>query len=206
MPPPWFKSRGYKHFDVPVSAAFAEQFEQSKGIDSHAWSPLIQYVKRVKRYKPLKAQTVYKERPIMYASHRDACILSKYAASLTNKLDSFYEVNGLSTNVIGYRRLGKSNYHFSADAYRFAMEKAQCVVLCFDITGFFDHLDHRLLKDRLERLLNVKELPQDWYQVFRHVTKYSYVSRDALAAHPIFAAKFKSNVSGEMDPDFRTGG
>ena len=128
----------------------------------------------------------------MYASHRDACILSKFASDLTRRLDDFYEREGLGTNVIGYRRLGKSNYDFSADAYRFAKAHSPCVVLCFDITGFFDHLDHRLLKARLKRLLGVAELSDDWYAVFRHVTRFRHVSRDALAAHPEFGSRLKS--------------
>ena len=128
----------------------------------------------------------------MYASHRDACILSKFAFDLTRKLDDFYEREGLANNVIGYRRLGKSNYDFSADAYRFAQAHSPCVVLCFDITGFFDHLDHRLLKERLKWLLGVAELSRDWFAVFRHVTRFYSVTRVALAAHPEFGLRLKS--------------
>ena len=112
MKPPWFVERGYKHFDAPVGRLFAQRLQDGASIDAHSWSPLIDYVKRVKRYKPKEGRTVYKELPIMYASHRDACILSKFAFDLTRKLDDFYEREGLTTNVIGYRRLGKSNTIF----------------------------------------------------------------------------------------------
>ena len=60
-----------------------------------------------------------------------------------------------------------------------------------DITGFFDNLDHAILKDRLKRLLGVKELAPDWYAVFRHVTKFSNVKREALEDHPTFSKKLK---------------
>jgi RNA-directed DNA polymerase len=192
MRPAWFSKRGYKHFDAPVGELYACGVEAGSSIDEHAWSPLIHYEKRVKRYKPTNGKTVYKVRPIMYASHRDACILSKYACELTRRLDDFYEGEGLASNVIGYRRLGKSNYDFSADAYRFAKANAPCVVLCFDITGFFDHLDHHLLKKNLKQLLGTPELSKDWYRVFRHVTRYHYVSREALAAHPDIGPRLKS--------------
>jgi RNA-directed DNA polymerase len=192
MTPPWFLKRGYKHFDAPVGELFAQRLHHGACINSHSWSPLIHYVKRVKRYKPLDGHTVYKPRPIMYASHRDACILAKYAFDVTRKLDELYEREGLTSNVIGYRRLGKSNYNFSADAYRFAKARAPCVVLCFDISGFFDHLDHRILKDRLRQLLGGSELPLDWYKVFRQVTRFSYVNRDELTAHANFGPKLKS--------------
>ena len=127
----------------------------------------------------------------MYASHRDACILARYAHDLSNRLDEFYKANDLSGNVIAYRRLGRSNYDFSADAYLYCLEHTPCVVLCFDITGFFDNLDHGILKARLKSILGRDELPDDWYKVFRHVTKFRKVERDSLAAHPIFGLKLK---------------
>ena len=75
----------------------------------------------------------------MYASHRDACILSKYASDLTALLDAHYVASQLETYVIAYRQLGRANYDFAADAYKFALRKSPCVVMCFDVTGFFDN-------------------------------------------------------------------
>ena len=127
----------------------------------------------------------------MFASHRDACILGKYTFDMGGLLDNHYVQSGLDKHIIAYRKLGRANYHFSADAYRFAKDHAPCVVLCFDITGFFDNLDHGILKNRLKRLLAVDELPDDWYAVFRHVTKFSKVERSALEANEDFAARMK---------------
>ena len=42
----------------------------------------------------------------MFASHRDACILSKYSADLVARLDCWYAANGLDDTVIAYRSLG----------------------------------------------------------------------------------------------------
>jgi len=85
----------------------------------------------------------------MYASHRDACILSYYARQLTDLLDQRYQSNGLNDAVIAYRSLGKSNYNFAAKALEFAKANAPCVALCFDVTGFFDNIDHKILKRTL---------------------------------------------------------
>ena len=159
----WFKPRGYVHFDAPVGKAFAEKVLDPAFVAKHSWLPLIHYTKRTKRYKAKKGnkgKTVFKDRPIMYASHRDACILSKYAWDLTTALDAHYETFGLGQHVIAYRKLGRANYHFSADAFKFARAKPS-VVLCYDITGFFDSLDHKILKERLKRIIQVGELPQD---------------------------------------------
>ena len=196
----WFKTRGYRHFDAPVGQGYADTVCDPHFVARHSWLPLILYVKRVKRYKPrladdgktrLKGETVIKPRDIMFASHRDACILSKYTFDLSRLLDQHYVQSGLDGNVIAYRKLGRANYHFSADAYRFAQSRNRCVVLCFDITGFFGNLDHGILKNRLKRLLGVDELPDDWYAVFRHVTKYSKVERAALRANEDFAKRMK---------------
>jgi RNA-directed DNA polymerase len=184
----WFKARGYAHFDAAVGAHYAQSVGKSL-VERHSWSPLISYTKRIKRYKPSLGKTQYKEREIMYASHRDSCILSKYSHELTGLLNKYYEEEKLENSVIAYRALGKANYDFSADAYRFATAHAPCLMLCFDVTGFFDNLDHKLLKERLKRILNVKELPKDWYSVFRHVTRYHHVRKDALAQHPKFGPK-----------------
>jgi RNA-directed DNA polymerase len=128
----------------------------------------------------------------MYASHRDACILSKYAHDLTERLDAFYDVNNLSDHIIAYRKLGKANYSFSSEAYRFALKHSPCVVLCFDITGFFDNLDHSLLKTRLKLLLGVSKLSDDWFKVFRSVTKYRSIELSDLEAHPLFGARIRA--------------
>jgi RNA-directed DNA polymerase len=58
--------------------------------------------------------------------------------------------------------------------------------LCYDVSGFFDTIDHAILKNRLKRILQVAELPQDWFAILRHVTRYSAVRRQALADHPRF--------------------
>lgn len=189
----WFRPRGYKHFDAPVGDAFADKACDPAFVENHAWSPLIHYVKRVKRYKPKTGKTEYKDRPIMFASHRDACILAKYASDIGDKLDEHYKASGLHQNIIAYRRLGRANYHFSADAHRFAKEAGECVILCFDIAGFFDNLDHGILKDRLKRLLGVSELSKDWFTVFRHVTKFRRVERTGLESNEVFKARLKAD-------------
>jgi RNA-directed DNA polymerase len=188
---PWFQSSGYRHLDVPIGKAFADTTANADFVATHSWLPLIKYIKRTKRYKPKNGKTVFKERPIMYASHRDACILKRYARHLSELLDSHYIANGLDSAVIAYRKLGKANYNFSADAFRFAKRTMPCVVLCFDITGFFDNLDHRILKDRLKRILGTKELSSDWYAVFRAVTQYRMIERSDLQGHSKFGPRLR---------------
>lgn len=134
----------------------------------------------------------------MYASHRDACILSKYAADLTKRLDALYESDGLSENVVAYRRLGLANFDFSAEAQKFVRSQSSCVALCFDITGFFDNLDHSILKSRLKSILDVSHLPADWYAIFRHVTKFSSISRASLSANQEFKKRIAQDTKAPI--------
>jgi hypothetical protein len=127
----------------------------------------------------------------MYASHRDACILSYYSFLLTRILDERYKSHGIDGAVIAYRSLGKSNYDFTADALKFAQQNAPCVVKCFDVTGFFDNLNHSLLKKALIGALGGIGLTDDWYAVFKSIARFRHISRDDLNGHPIFSERMK---------------
>ena len=126
----------------------------------------------------------------MYASHRDACVLSYYAHELNQRLDNFYKTHGIDDNVIAYRALGKGNYDFSAETYSYATANAPVFILAIDVRGFYDNLDHSFLKNRLKRILEVTSLLDDWYKVFRFATKFHYVQKEDLEANPTFAARF----------------
>lgn len=195
MSPDWLKPRRYRHFDLPVNEAFAQKAMNPAVVSRHAFSPLIHYTKTETRYKKCpktRVRTItQKERPIKYAAHRDACILSYYAHQINQALDTRYEAMGISDNVIAYRALGRGNYDFAAEAMAYAQAEAPVVILAFDITSFFDTLDHGLLKRRLKSLLGVHELSDDWYKVFRSVTQFHYVNLEELKAHPAFRPRLK---------------
>lgn len=143
-------------------------------------------------YGRARGWTVIGRSSIKYAAHRDACILSYYAHQLNQALYSRYEELGISDNVIAYRALGRGNYDFAAEAMAYAQNKAPVVILAFDITSFFDTLDHALLKQRLKSLLGVAELSDDWYKVFRSVTRFHYVDLEELKTHEVFGQRLKA--------------
>lgn len=188
--PSWFKPRRYRHFDVPIGSEWATALTPGQVV-AHPWSPLLHWIKETPRYRPLEGKTVVKARDIMHASHRDACILSKYSHELTGRLDAWYAANGLHEAVIAYRSLSKSNYHFAATAQAYVRDQYSVEAMCFDVTGFFDNIDHVRLKRRLKWLLEVDELPDDWHRVLRSVTRYSHVCKADLKAHPVFGLRLK---------------
>ncbi|MHB0704170.1 reverse transcriptase/maturase family protein [Roseomonas mucosa] len=191
MKPAWYRKRRYKHFDHPVSDRFIHLATEVGFAQKHAFSPLIKYLREQKRYKRAEKQTVIKIRPIMYASHRDACILSYYASLLNVYLDKRYDDTNISESVIAYRALGRANYHFAADAYHFAKENSPVKILAFDVTGFFDNLDHLLLKNRLKNLLSVDKLNGDWYAIYKYMTNFHYIDLDDLKSHHLFGERIR---------------
>lgn len=178
-PPSWFKKRAYKHFDLPVKANRACELVEEAYVKKHSFLPLLRYIKSVKRYKynsETRQRTItYKKRPIAYSSHRDACILSCYAEKLHSKLEGKYKDSGISDCVIAYRKLKKANYDFAAEAFSFARDNSPVKIIAFDVKGFFENLSHPKLKEKLKSLLDQKSLSDDWYKVFRYITKYHYI-------------------------------
>ncbi len=195
MSPDWLTPRRYRHFDLPVNEAFAQKAMNPAVVSRHAFSPLIHYTKTETRYKKCSKTGVrtitQKERPIKYAGHRDACVLSYYAHQINQALDTLYKVMGVSDNVIAYRALGRGNYDFAAEVMAYAQAETPVVILAFDITSFFDTLDHCLLKQRLKSLLGTHELSDDWYKVFRSITWFHYVDLGELKTHPVFGQRLK---------------
>lgn len=193
----WFRPRRYRHFDHPVGESFARKVTSPSFVCTHSFSPLIHYFKEEKRYKRRDHKTRVKARPIMYASHRDACILSYYSSLLTDLLEEEYAQSGVGESAVAYRSLGKANYHFAAEVFAFAKENAPVAILAYDVTGFFDNLDHRLLKRQLRSILRCQNLPDDWYKVFRYITRFSYVTVDDLKAVP--------SIAKSMETDYERG-
>lgn len=193
----WFKSRGYRHFDMPVGEKFASKVMHPGFVLKHSFVPLIHYTKSEKRYKKCPktgTRTITsKDRPIKYASHRDACILSYYASEMNKLLDVHYDTAGLSDSVLAYRALGRGNYDFSAEVFGYAKTYAPVTILAFDVSSFFDNLDHALLRRRLKALLGVTSLPEHWMRVFRSITAFHYVEMEELKANPTFATRLKEN-------------
>ncbi|MFS2167674.1 hypothetical protein ACCD09_28505, partial [Variovorax sp. Varisp62] len=118
---------------------------------------------------------VSKERPISYASHVDSHIYAFYTESLNGLYEAKLQELGLEENVMAFRALGKSNVDIAKLAFDRIKSRKKSVALALDITGFFDNLDHHILKISWQNLLNLKQLPKDHFNVFKSISKYSWV-------------------------------
>ena len=126
-----------------------------------------------------------KRRELRFASRRDAYIYSYYRHLLREPYEVALASRGLGDNVIAYRRLvtadgrGKSNIDFALDAFNVIRDYGDAAVVTLDISKFFENIDHELLRQKWCALLGAPELPHDHRAVFRAITRYAIVDRDA---------------------------
>lgn len=127
-----------------------------------------------------------KIRPITYASHRDSDIYSYYSFLLWKKYEKFLEENNLEKNILAYRTVKKeinnkivwkNNIDFSLDIFQDIINIKDCIVFAFDVSWFFDTLDHKILKKELIKVLWENWLTKDWYKIYKNITKFCYVDK-----------------------------
>ncbi|HEY4092684.1 MAG TPA: antiviral reverse transcriptase Drt2 [Luteibacter sp.] len=128
-------------------------------------------------------QVKEKSRPICYASHRDAGLYAYYSEKLTKRYEALLAARGLSDCVTAFRSGdGRCNIHFALDAFNWIEEHRPCTALAYDISSFFDALDHKLLKKKWSEVLGCTELPSDHYSLFRALTRQAKVEQVVLYA------------------------
>jgi hypothetical protein len=205
----WFKDRGYPHFSnkTPISVREKVKHYVSNPIKvaKHSFLPLIFKEIKQRRYKAsdfngelkrshkkLKDGNLVsntKIREILYATHIDAHVYSYYTQKIiTPKYESYLSKNQLlSDSITAYRRIEtedkvkfKNNVHFAKDVFDEIKNRENCVALVLDIENFFPTLNHKKLKLAWAKILGNKTLPKDHYNLFKAVTKFSYVKLDDL--------------------------
>ena len=123
-----------------------------------------------------------KERDIRYASHTDSAIFSVYAQALSELYEEQIKAKGVGDCILAYRGGIGYNVPFAKSLIDEVRKRGNCHVICLDVSGFFDNLDHKMLKGMLCRFLGTSELPEDWYKIFRRITAFEYVLREDIEA------------------------
>jgi hypothetical protein len=181
--PPWFRQRAYLHFDLPIGASRAKLIATSpRQVERHSFYPfiysIVETIKTTRDPKTKKIQRKKKGREISYACHVDSHIYSYYSWLLMRRYEQEISAKQLGQCVLAFRSLGKSNIDFAYGAFEEIAKRQNCEVIAFDIKGFFDNLDHGILKRAWVSLLGKPTLPRDHYTVFRSITRWSRVRRD----------------------------
>ena len=181
------KERTYLHFDQKTSISKAKKFVTSpEQVTSHCFYPFIQNTLITPRFKKDKItgerKWEKKQREIMYASHSDTLIYSYYNILLGLNYEKRLAKEEFKDSVIAYRKLGRSNIDFAQEAFYKISNFGECVVLAFDVSDFFPGLDHQILKESWEFIMNFDDLrkARDHYNVYKSLTRFAYVEKRSL--------------------------
>lgn len=183
-----FKPRYYQHIDKVINIKdVITKVKDKDYVVKHGFYPFISYKLEFKKFtKEINDVTHHhwkiKERPIKYASHIDRCIYQWYSYNLNNKYNEYCNDNNLNQSAIAYRTnlKRKTNIEFAKIAFDFIKQSGECYILVSDFSNFFDYIDHDLLKKYLCEVLSIDKLDEDFYKVFRSMTRYSYIEKQDI--------------------------
>ena len=143
----------------------------STKIVTHSFYPFIHFEKKNSRYGKKGPQ---KPRELYYCSHLDRCVYQRYAFLLNYHYNIWACENNIDDVAIAYRdNLGKNNINFAKHAFDAICSFPQCFILVGDFTNFFDNLEHQYLKKMMCEVLGVERLPQDYFSIFKNITRFS---------------------------------
>lgn len=178
------RPRSYLHLDEhPTREALSKAVADPARVASWQFLPLIATTVVTSKVKRTAKgfQVKEKRRRICYASHWDAALYAHYSQRLTKRYEAILAQKGLQDVVTAFRSAdGRCNIHFALEAFEWIDSRRPCTALAYDISGFFDSLDHRLLRAKWIEVLGTESLPPDHYAIFRSLTRHSLVEREIL--------------------------
>lgn len=173
------KERKYIHFDLPLTEEQRTNVAlASSVILSHSFWPLLGFEsiqRRVKRNELGVVSFEEKKREIKFGSHKDASLLEAYSKILSHEYEKFIASVPFKGCVLAYRTGVGDNVTQARDLFEEIREAKNCHAIALDIKGFFDHIDHSVLKRCLSQVLGSPNIPDDHFYIFRRITKYEWV-------------------------------
>lgn len=170
------RAAGYAHFDEKLGLNSTwDYITNPSQVARHSFFPFIAYEQVFYKVSKKDGKVVVKDkiRQICYSAHIDRCIYQYYGYLLNEKYNEYVDREGICEYVVAYRtNLHKNNIHFAKEAFDF-IKKEECNVIVGDFKGFFDNLDHKYFKRMLCKVLGVEILSNDWYAVYKNITRYS---------------------------------
>lgn len=203
----WFRERNYHHFDDPVGENKARSIvENPRKVSSHSFFPFIKSEIIQRRYIKKERRVKEKRREIAYASHMDSHIFSYYTKKLNSKYEEYIRKLPINDSVIAYRRFNppKCNIDFAYDVFQYTSKSPKCLAIALDVKGFFDNLDHKILKEKWCEVLNKERLPNDHYAVYKAITSFSFVKREDIEREFPKSLKYGKRSRICSIEDFRT--
>ncbi|ALC83086.1 MULTISPECIES: reverse transcriptase domain-containing protein [Bacillus] len=178
-----YRVKGYTHLDNKKSIEKVKNnIQNPRWIAKHGFYPFIHFKIKFHKYNRKLKKPKEKIRKIFYASHIDSFIYKYYGDKLNNHYNSVVEELGINDVAIAYRNnlSGKSNINFAKEVIDFIKAQQNAYIFVADFTNFFDTLDHRYLKEKIRYTLKKETLPDDYYNVFKNITRFSYFIKDTI--------------------------
>ncbi len=196
-----YLKKGYLHFDPRFW--FPDRFKEIKEIVSNpnalakrSFHPFVKIIIETPRFKYNEDEESYsleiKKRPIIFASHKDALVLGFYSYCLTKQYEEYIKRNKFDECVLAYRTdLQKSNIQFAKEVFDYIKNREECVAIALDIKGYFDNIDHLILKEKWCKIID-GNLPDDQYKIYKTLTSFNYVNKAKYIKH--FTPKGKKKL------------
>ncbi|HZG15711.1 MAG TPA: reverse transcriptase domain-containing protein [Candidatus Bathyarchaeia archaeon] len=178
-----YRVKGYTHFDNRISIEkVKDKIQNPCWVSKHGFYPFVHFKIEFQKYNKKDKSKKEKVRKIFYASHIDSFIYKYYGDELNNHYNRIANELGINEVATAYRNnlSGKSNINFAKEVIDFIKRQQNAYVFVADFTNFFDKLDHKYLKDKIKYVIKNNTLPSDYYNVFKNLTKYSYIIRDEI--------------------------
>lgn len=132
-----------------------------------------------------------KIREIFKSSHRDSLLYSYFAFELNKRYNHLLKKYGLYDNILAYRLRqegGDKKYSavFAKEAVDVILNKSPCSCLVWDITDFYNCIDHEQLEKILKKKIfgnpndtvYFREYDYIFNQLVNSVSKYQYVEHE----------------------------
>lgn len=215
--------KSYVHFDRPINieTALARlkrllQNSSGRGIARHSFLPFLKIIIKTPRFRYDDELHTYalrtKERPISFAAHFDALIISYFDLLLKRNYQSYIRAKGFSDSVLAYRDDldGNCNIQFAKEIFDQVGSRSKptefYTAIGFDIKGYFDTIPHEELKKHWCTVLGGTPLDSNTFAVFKALTAYSYTYADSLKKHFNYSRVPKDKCLLDMIPVAMTGG
>jgi len=180
-----YRVKGYKHLDSKKSIEkVKDKIQNPQWVAKHGFYPFMHFEIKFQKYSRKEKRPKEKIRKIFYASHIDSFIYKYYGDKLNNYYNSIVDEMSINEVSTAYRNnlSGKSNIDFAKEVIDFIKIQKNAYIFVADFTNFFDTLDHKYLKEKIRYVLKKDTLPDDYYNVFKNITKFSYFIKDTIEA------------------------
>ena len=182
------KPKSLLHFDYALGPKEAFKLVSNpENVEKHWFLPMLGFNLSIRRTyleenKPgnVVKKRKNKDRPIRYASNRDAYIYTYYSYMFNKQYEEYLSDKSFYHSPIAYRSLEKNNIDFAHTVFNKIKEIGECTVICMDLTSFFDTLDHTILYQNTLKILGQTKFRPDQEKVLNSLTKYSFFDKDSV--------------------------